>query len=92
MLHPLHACIHASLCPLSCVCPRVLVYLPQALETRALGLRLRTLLRTAGLGLADAFGSFCVTGRTGGMSCSELYSGARWLGLALSEQQARPLP
>eukprot|EP01052_Picozoa_sp_SAG31_P047575 SAG31_NODE_9580_length_1256_cov_1.287813_1_plen_195_part_10 len=54
----------------------------ELLEGRAIRFRIRSLIKAAGLFVEDAFRAFNA-GMTGLLTCSELYSGVRWLGLDL---------
>ena len=56
------------------------------LELRALRYRLRQLIKSKGLFIKEAYRAFNKLG-DGALTCSELYSAAKWLGLALSVEQ-----
>lgn len=56
------------------------------IELRALCHRIRRLIMQRGLFIFDAFSRFNVSA-SNAVTSSQLYSGVRWLGLAITEQQ-----
>jgi Ca2+-binding EF-hand superfamily protein len=68
----------------------ILSHLPTLLETRALRFRINRMIRLRGLSLTDSFRRFNVSS-SGHLTCSELYSGVRWLGLELTVQQTHDM-
>ena len=58
----------------------------ELLELKALRFRLRQLIKAKGLFIKEAYRAFNTLG-DGAMTCSELHSAAKWLGLALSVEQ-----